>query len=43
MPNAEWFFEEEDDEEDFSVKEYDVTATPNDFNIKYSTSSTRDS
>ncbi len=29
-----WFDEEDSDEEDVSFKEYDITASPNDFNIK---------
>lgn len=35
MVNPEWFEAEKDEEgEDFSVKEYDVTSVPNDFNIR---------
>jgi len=35
MFNPEWFEAEKDEEgEDFSVKEYDVTSVPNDFNIR---------
>jgi uncharacterized protein with ParB-like and HNH nuclease domain len=29
-----WYDEEKEDEESYSFKEYDVTSTPNDFNIK---------
>lgn len=36
MANPEWFEAEKDEDEgeDFSVREYDVTAVPNDFNIR---------
>jgi hypothetical protein len=35
MANPEWFEAEKDEEgEDFSVKEYDITSVPNDFNIR---------
>lgn len=35
MANPEWFEAEKDEDgEDFSVKEYDVTSVPNDFNIR---------
>jgi uncharacterized protein with ParB-like and HNH nuclease domain len=34
MATPAWFEAEVDDEEDFSVREYDITAVPNDFNIR---------
>lgn len=34
MATPEWFEAEVDDQEDFSVREYDITAVPNDFNIR---------
>jgi uncharacterized protein with ParB-like and HNH nuclease domain len=29
-----WYVEEDEEEEEFPVKEYDITSTPNDFNIR---------
>lgn len=34
MATPTWFQEEADDQEDFSVREYDIVAVPNDFNIR---------
>jgi hypothetical protein len=34
MSDATWYFVEEEDDEEFSIKEYDITSTPNDFNIR---------
>jgi hypothetical protein len=34
MATPDWFEAEVDDQEEFSVREYDITAVPNDFNIR---------
>ncbi len=34
MQKEDWYYVDEHEDEDFSVQEYDITATPNDFNVR---------